>query len=78
MNRDVDVRPFPVHELGEPPGFIPWWLAEIAYKAYIKEFGNNSQSLERLYERGGFGRRELMYLLTGKWMEIGDRNGNNV
>lgn len=64
----VDVRPFPVHELGEPHGFIPWWLAEIAYKAYAKEFGT-SQTLERLAERGGFGRKELMYLLTGNWIK---------
>lgn len=69
MNRNIDIRPFPVHELGEPDGFIPWWLAEIAYEAYVKEAGN-SQSLQRICERGGFGRKELMYLLTGKWMDI--------
>lgn len=68
---NVNVDPFPVYELGEPHGSIPWWLAEIAYKAYVKEFGGSSvQTLERLAERGGFGRKELMYLLTGKWIEL--------
>ncbi len=41
---------------------IPWWLAEIAYEHYVKLFGKE-QSLERLAERGGFGRDELLTLL---------------
>lgn len=41
---------------------IPWWLAEEAYKHYSKLYGK-SQSLERLAERGGFGRNELLRLL---------------
>jgi len=41
---------------------IPWWLAEIAYEHYVLRFGD-SQSLERLAERGGFGRWELLTLL---------------
>lgn len=41
---------------------IPWWLAEEAYRYYSKLYGN-SQSLERLAERGGFGREELLWLL---------------
>ena len=41
---------------------IPWWLAEIAYEAYSEKNGK-SQSLERLAERGGFGRDELIWLL---------------
>lgn len=41
---------------------IPWWLAEEAYQHYSKLYGN-SQSLERLAERGGFGREELLWLL---------------
>lgn len=45
-----------------PPTSIPWWLAEIVYTAYSKKFGN-SQSIERLAERGGFGIYELIYLL---------------
>lgn len=44
---------------------IPWWLAEIAYKQYSKLYGTQ-QSLERLHERGGFGREELMSLLRGE------------
>lgn len=41
---------------------IPWWLAEIAYKEYSRRYGR-SQTLERLAERGGFGRDELINLL---------------
>lgn len=41
---------------------IPWWLAEEAYAWYAKQFGT-SQTLERLAERGGFGREELLMLL---------------
>jgi len=41
---------------------IPWWLAEEAYAYYSKRFGT-SQTLERLAERGGFGREELLLLL---------------
>lgn len=71
---DPSVRPFPI-QAGQPyrdentRGMIylhrctiPWWLAEKAYEGYVARFGN-SQSLERLAERGGFGRRELLYLL---------------
>lgn len=65
MVKNIDIRPFPVRELGEPIGYIPWWLAEIAYLAYADHYGN-IQSLERIAERGGFGRKELIYLLTGK------------
>ena len=45
-----------------PATQIPWWLAEIAYEHYVRSFGDQ-QSLERLAERGGFGRRELLTLL---------------
>ena len=49
------------------PSTIPWWLAKIAYKYYSDEHGIG-QSLERLAERGGFGRQELLYYLRkGKW-----------
>jgi hypothetical protein len=41
---------------------IPWWLAEEAYEHYSKLYGS-SQSLERLAERGGFDREELLWLL---------------
>lgn len=49
-----------VYRLG---GQIPWGLAEVAYRNYVKHYGS-SQSLERLAERGGFGWSELLYLLT--------------
>jgi hypothetical protein len=46
----------------KPPTIIPYWLAEEAYKYYSEKFGT-SQSLDRLAERGGFGRSELLMLL---------------
>lgn len=68
-----DTRPFPIqaesprrNEAGEMQYqercTIPWWLAEEAYKHYSKMFGTR-QSLERMAERGGFGRVELLVLL---------------
>lgn len=43
---------------------IPWSDAEQAYKYYVSRFGN-SQSLERLAERGGFGTLEFCILYLG-------------
>lgn len=65
-----DTKPFPIQgEIGweyyqdrKKPSSIPWWLAEIAHKHYVQLYGN-CQSLERLAERGGFGREELISLL---------------
>lgn len=73
MNNDLkDTRPFPIQG-GEfvrgkgqtEPSEIPWWLAEIAYEYYSSQYGK-SQSLERLAERGGFGRAELVALIRRK------------
>ena len=68
-----DTRPFPIQ--AEPSyrnsegrlvypqeSKIPWWLAEEAYKYYSATYGKE-QSLERLAERGGFGRTELLWFL---------------
>lgn len=70
---DKKNRPFPIqswsyrHECGEMihvyPSTIPWWLAEEAYKKYVKLFGTDLQTLERIAERGGFGPYELIKLL---------------
>lgn len=69
-----DTRPFPIqpgtrkrdengHLMPRPPASsIPWWLAEEAYREYARRFGS-TQSLERIAERGGFGREELLWLL---------------
>ena len=58
-----DNRPFPIQRDGNnPASTIPWWLAEIAYAFYAQQYGH-AQSLERLAERGGFGRAELVGLL---------------
>jgi len=65
-----DTQPFPIQaehkrdgKWGQAPRCsIPWWLAEEAYKWYASCFGTD-QSLQRLAERGGFGRAELLGLL---------------
>lgn len=60
-------RPFPIQgDEGSPGGWIPWWLAEIAYASYVAE-GHGDQSLERLAQRGGFGWIELGRLLSGTY-----------
>ena len=43
---------------------VPWSVAEAAYEVYSRKYGTR-QSLERLAERGGFGRDELLLLLDG-------------
>ena len=68
-----DTRPFPIQEdpwhkdekgkyIIRKKSTIPWWLAEEAYKFYSTKYGKE-QSLERLAERGGFGRTELLSFL---------------
>ena len=60
-----DCRPFPIQEehysrLNQGKSCtVPWWLAEIAYEDYTERFGTG-QSLERMAERGGFSRSELI------------------
>jgi len=67
MNHLNDTRPFPIQiERGGDGSTIPWWLAEVAYKSYARCFGRD-QSLERLAERGGFGRDELVGLIRKEW-----------
>jgi len=76
-----DTRPFPIqggwsiakhaHEKGSQ---IPWWLAEIAYEYYSERFGKN-QSLERLAERGGFGRAELVAFIRRDLEKLMGRKG---
>ncbi len=58
-----DTRPFPIQaeSRAEPASSIPWWLAEVAYKYYHERWPE--QSLERLAERRGFGRAELVALI---------------
>lgn len=41
---------------------VDWKIAEVAYKEYKAQYGN-SQSLERIVERGGFSINELVNLL---------------
>jgi len=70
-----DTRPFPIQggarsnspRTNDKRSTIPWWLAEEAYRCYTELYGR-SQTLERLAERGGFGREELLFLLRS-WMD---------
>lgn len=48
---------------------IPKWLSEIAYTEYVKH-GGKGQSLNRLNERGGFSRTELLMLLRDALQNI--------
>ena len=43
---------------------VSWTAAEIAYVSYSRHYGN-SQTLERLAERGGFGLHEFAVLFRG-------------
>jgi len=52
----------------DPPMWIPWPVAELAYDVYSSRFGT-SQTLERLAERGGFGACEMDALLPG-WRDM--------
>jgi len=71
--KELDSRPFPIQREWHRDGrwgercecSVPWWLAEVAYTEYVRLYGRQ-QSLERLAERGGFGREELLDLLKGK------------
>lgn len=59
-------KPFPIQgDSMNPPTSIPWWLAEVAYAEYARRYGTG-QSLKKLAQRAGFGRRELLWLLGGK------------
>ena len=70
MERDADTQPFPIQ--GESTNtrpvrqlrqsWVPRWLAEVAYEYFARRFGIE-QSLDRLAERGGFGRDELVGLI---------------
>ena len=46
----------------EQPPSIPWWLHELVYAGYFKQYGN-AQTAERLAERGGFECYEALTLL---------------
>lgn len=47
---------------------VPWSVVETAYKNYSALYGT-SQSLERLMQRGGFGRSEMDMFCPG-WREL--------
>jgi hypothetical protein len=72
MSDPDDTRPFPIQGdtvrnpdgSKDPPSTVPWWLAEVAYKEYQRYYGGH-QTLERMAQRGGFGRQELLDLLRG-------------
>ncbi len=70
---DDDTRPFPIQRspgyrdgdgkiIRPAPSVIPWWLAEEVYRGYVLSHGQ-IQSLERIAERGGFSRDEVLWYL---------------
>jgi hypothetical protein len=56
--------------------WIPWAIAEQAYKAYVAD-GHGSQSLERVAERGGFCPFEIDALLAGNYRKTGKLAGED-
>lgn len=42
---------------------IPEWFAKVVYRGYVEIYGDN-QSYERMRERGGFGKAEVIWLLS--------------
>jgi len=42
---------------------IPEWLAKLVYQGYVNRYGDQ-QSYERMRERGGFGKEEVIWLLN--------------
>lgn len=64
-----DERPCPIQDRSGQLRAIPWGLAEILYPAY-----GCGQTLERLAERGGFGRGELGMLAADCYSGSADRS----
>ena len=53
----------PVLVQGQEPSPVPWWVARLAYRDYVRQFGNR-QSLHTILRRGGFGQNELIHHLA--------------
>ena len=74
MCTNDSIRMFPIQD-GQS---VPWQEAERAYETYVNLYGAR-QSLERIAERGGFGRTEFQMLYEGKDpSEIGGDDGNEA
>ena len=54
-----------------PATTVPWWLASEAYEHY-REVSGNPQPLERIAERGGSGRWEILALLRRRVLDHPD------
>ena len=52
---DGVIKPFPIQDAES----IPLWLAEKVHEGYVKLYGD-TQSLERIRQRGGFYRHEVV------------------
>ncbi len=71
MIKTEDCQPFPIQ--GEtvdrtiyPACTVPEWLAKLAYNEYARR---HQQGFERIAERGGFGRAELVALIRGDYIK---------
>lgn len=63
-----------------PEATIPWDVAERAYATYAALFPSSAaaQSLDRLAERGGFGRWECAWLLAGGGRDYADADPGTI
>ena len=67
-----DEKQFPIQrDRDNPASSVPWWLAKEAWKFYDSEF-RTGQSIERMAQRGGFSRDELLWFLRRENPLIGE------
>jgi hypothetical protein len=64
-------KKFPI-QTQNPPEFISWDVAKVAYQDYVMRFGN-SQSIETIAERGGFGVWEMINHLHSMVLRQGEQ-----
>lgn len=65
-----DTDPFPIQAdgPGRPECSVPLWLAKLAHREYAR---HHDQSFDRIAERGGFGRGELVACIRGDYSHGG-------
>lgn len=67
-DRKFPIQRDTVNNISRPSGWIPWSVAEVVYEGYKKRFPQSadSQSLERMAQRGGFSWGEVVMFLTNE------------
>ncbi len=71
--KDNDIQPFPIqgemkNRSQSPSCSVPSWLARLAHREYARL---HDQAFERIAERGGFSRAELVALIRGDYTNSG-------